>query len=413
MAYARVRKRLWKSGDGTKTAWVCDYFDQAGKRRLKTFTRQSEAKAWLAEAVIEVKQGVHTPASQSITVAEAGEEWIDQATTDGLEASTIKQYRQHLDHHIKPMIGNATLAELSAAAVQSFRNKLLKGETPDKKSRTRAMVKKIVVSLGAILATAMANGRVARNVVREQSRQHGQRQRRIEKRHKKELEVGVDIPTKDEIRAMLTAAEGRWRPLMVTAIFTGLRASELRGLRWDDVNLSLDSGGGILTVRQRADRWNVIGSPKSDAGKREVPLAPMVVNTLKEWKLECPKGELRLVFPNGKGNVESLLNIHRRGLGPLQYAANVSDVTKIKEQQPGLSGRAVARQAKAHPKYGLQAFRHAAASLFIEQGFSPKRVQALMGHSTIQVTFDTYGHLFPSADGDKAAMEQLQARLVG
>jgi integrase len=61
----------------------------------------------------------------------------------------------------------------------------------------------------------------------------------------------------------------------------------------------------------------------------------------------------------------------------------------------------------------LHAFRHAAASLFIEQGFSPKRVQALMGHSTIQVTFDTYGHLFPSQDEDHAAMQQLQARLVG
>jgi integrase len=53
----------------------------------------------------------------------------------------------------------------------------------------------------------------------------------------------------------------------VTAIFTGLRASELRGLTWDDVDLDRR----VLTVRQRADRWNTIGSPKSDAGKREVP----------------------------------------------------------------------------------------------------------------------------------------------
>jgi len=56
--------------------------------------------------------------------------------------------------------------------------------------------------------------------------------------------------------------------------------------------------------------------------------------------------------------------------------------------------------------------RHTAASLFIEQGFSPKRVQALMGHS-IGTTFDTYGHLFPSAEDDQAAMSQLQARLIG
>jgi integrase len=65
------------------------------------------------------------------------------------------------------------------------------------------------------------------------------------------------------------------------------------------------------------------------------------------------------------------------------------------------------------PKYGMHSLRHAAASLFIEQGFSPKRIQALMGHSTIQMTFDTYGHLFPAADDDRVAMGQLQARLVG
>ena len=55
----------------------------------------------------------------------------------------------------------------------------------------------------------------------------------------------------------------------------------------------------------------------------------------------------------------------------------------------------------------MHSFRHAAASLFIEQGFSPKRVQVLMGHSTIQTTFDTYGHLFPAPEDDKVAMRQL------
>jgi integrase len=65
------------------------------------------------------------------------------------------------------------------------------------------------------------------------------------------------------------------------------------------------------------------------------------------------------------------------------------------------------------PKYGLHSLRHAAASLFIEEGFSPKRVQALMGHSTIQMTFDTYGHLFPSEADDQERMRRVQARLVG
>jgi integrase len=71
--------------------------------------------------------------------------------------------------------------------------------------------------------------------VRDQSTGHAKRQRRLEKRHEKDLEPGVDLPTKDELRAILAAAQGRWRPMIVTLIFTGLRASELRGLRWADV----------------------------------------------------------------------------------------------------------------------------------------------------------------------------------
>ena len=347
---ASVRKRAWVTSKGVeKTAWVVDYTHR-GKQHIKTFPTKREATAWRADMQHEVKQGTHTPASKSITVAEAGALWLSQAENDGLEASTVMQYRQHLNYHITPFLGDVKLAELTPASVVGFRAQLRK------EGRSPVMAKKVTTSLGAILASAIAGGRVARNVVREQAREHGTRQRRLEKRHDKRLEVGVDIPTKNEIRAILAAAQGRLRPLIVTAIFTGLRASELRGLAWDDVDLERE----VLTVRQRADRWNKIGSPKSAAGKREVPLAPMVVNTLREWKLAGPKGELGLVFPSRQGNVESLPNLHRRGLGALQVAAGITS-------------------DREHPKYGLHAFRHAAASLFIEQGFSPKRVQALMG----------------------------------
>lgn len=376
---ASIRKRTWGGG---KTAYVADYTDQHGKRHIKTFSTKKAADAWLVAARHEVSHGVHTPASASLTVAEAGALWIEQGEIDGLERSTLMQYRQHLDYHIRPFVGATKLADLSPAAVQAFRNRLIA------EGRSRVMAAKVVASLGALLAHALSIGKVGRNVVRDQSRQT-RRHARLEKRHEKRLQVGVDIPTKDEIRAMLAHADGGWRPLIVTAIFTGLRASELRGLQWCDVGLD----AGELTVRQRADRWGIVGSPKSDAGKRVVPLAPAVVNALREWRLACPKGDADLVFPNGKGRVQQLTAIHYRGLGTVQEAAGIAEGGK--------------------PKYGLHSLRHAAASLFIEQGFSPKRVQALMGHSTIQMTFDTYGHLFPSQAEDQVAMRQLQARLLG
>ena len=99
----------------------------------------------------------------------------------------------------------------------------------------------------------------------------------------------------DEIRRIVSAVSGKWRPLLLTAIFSGLRSSELRGLRWQDI----DFKKAELHVRQRADKFRKIGPPKSEAGERIVPLPPMVVATLREWRLACPIGTLGLCFPNG------------------------------------------------------------------------------------------------------------------
>src|SRR5262249_8785758 len=181
--------------------------------------------------------------------------------------STVRQYEQHLAHML-PLIGPTRLAVLTPAGIENFRSRLISD------GHSRIMADRVVSSLGAILAGAMALGQVSRNVVREQAR-NDRRRARVEKRHKKHLQVGTDIPTKAELSAMIEQA-GKMRPLLVTAIFTGLRASELRGLTWE----ALDLMGESLTVRQRADRWNTIGSPKSNSGKRTVPLAPIVVNTL-------------------------------------------------------------------------------------------------------------------------------------
>ena len=68
--------------------------------------------------------------------------------------------------------------------------------------------------------------------------------------------------TREEIKAIVGALQGRWRPIMLTAIFTGLRASELRGLRWADVDFAKEE----LHVRQRADRYNAIG--EAEVGSR-------------------------------------------------------------------------------------------------------------------------------------------------
>src|SRR4051812_20130400 len=96
-----VRKREWNTTKGeAKSAWVVDYVDQKGMRRLRTFSRKKEADAFAATATVEVREGVHTPASASITVAAAAEEWLMTANETDLERSTRDQYRQHVNLHI-------------------------------------------------------------------------------------------------------------------------------------------------------------------------------------------------------------------------------------------------------------------------------------------------------------------------
>ena len=165
--------------------------------------------------------------------------------------------------------------------------------------------------------------------------------------------------------------------MLLTAIFTGLRISELRGLRWDDVDLKRAE----LHVRQRADRYNAIGKPKSAAGERVIPLPPMLVSTLRKWRLACPNSELGLVFPAADGSVESYVNITRHVLTPTLVAAG-----------------------SLAAKYGWHSLRHFYASWCINRRVDGglelplKLVQARLGHASIQMTADVYGHLFPRGD---------------
>jgi integrase len=237
------------------------------------------------------------------------------------ERTTIDQYRQHLDLHIDPIIGQLKLSDLSAQTVRKFEDKLRHD------GRSPAMIRKILVSLGSILADAQEQGLAARNAVRDlrRNRRKG-KERNAEARQKGKLKIGVDIPTPDEIKAILAHARPRWRPFSVTAVCLPASAHQscagCAGLMWTKVN--------ELHVRQRADRYRKIGKPKSAAGERAVPFGKFVANTLKEWKLTCPKGENGLVFPNRHGGIEFHPHVIQRGLIPAVIAARLEVGGKAK-----------------------------------------------------------------------------------
>jgi integrase len=381
-----VRKRTWTTRKGEKKeAWIVAYADQDGERHIQTFSRKKEADAYHDTVRGDVREGIHTPVNKSIKVAEAAKDWLAFVKLEGVERSTLDQYSQHVTLHIVPRIGGKKLAELTQPRIENFRDDLLA-------NMSSGLAKKVLTSLKSLLKDAKRRGNVAQNVAQDV---------KIKKnnRDKTKLKVGVDIPTPGEIKRFINAAsENRRRPLLLTAIFTGLRASELRGLRWDpDVDLKK----GELHVRQRADRYNEIGNPKSEAGERTIPLGPLVLNTLREWKLVCPRGNLGLVFSTRTGRIEYHKNI-LRNLGPLWVKAGVTKPVKDADGKP-------VRDADGKPvveaKYsGLHVFRHFYASWCLNRRADGglelplKLVQERLGHSSIVMTANTYGHLFPRTD---------------
>jgi integrase len=370
-----VRKRTWTTRKGEqKEAWIVDYSDQDGDRHIETFEKKRDADAFHATVRVDVSKGEHIAPSKSETVAEAAERWIRRVEAEGRERSTVRQYRQHVNLHIVPRIGTIKLAHLTAAKVETFRDDLLV-------SLSRALARKVLTSLKSILKGAK-RGQLAADVSIGKDKR------------KRKLEVGRDIPTPAEIKRLIDAAtDGRRRALLLTAALAGLRASELRGLRWTDVDLKT----GELHVRQRADRYCKIGAPKSESSVRAIPIAPDVLTALKEWKLACPKGEGGLVFPTGTGHIEHHSNM-LRSLTPVMVAAGVVDTA-------------------GQPKYALHAFRHFFASWCINpkdrggRELPAKVVQQLLGHSSIVMTLDRYGHLFPRGD-DRAELAAAARALL-
>src|SRR6516225_10854803 len=94
---ASIRKRTFgKNKD--QEVWIVDYYDQHKKRHLKTFATKKEAEAWKVSAQHEIKQGVHTAASDSKTLEQVWLMWLKDCSN--LEFGTIRQRRGHLEHHV-------------------------------------------------------------------------------------------------------------------------------------------------------------------------------------------------------------------------------------------------------------------------------------------------------------------------
>ena len=249
-----VRKVTWTNKTGKSSErWLVDYVDQDGTRCAKNFKTKKDADHYHAQVNVEVAQGVHTAPSKSPTVAEAAEKWLQRIEAKKREQSTIRQYQQHRDHIVK-RIGSVKLAQLTPGRVEDFRDRL-------QLELSRPLARKVLTSFKSILKVNKRS-HVAADVSIERDKREDH------------VEVGRDLPSNSEVKRLIEAMKGndpraaRMRALLLTAAFTGLRASELRGLRWEDVDMK----AAVLQVRQRADRYNKIGKPKSAKSRRTIPL---------------------------------------------------------------------------------------------------------------------------------------------
>lgn len=408
-----IRKRTWTNKKGLSEAYLVDYTDQTGHRQVRQFKRRKDAVAFRDQTGVEVRNNSHVPLSADITVEKAGEYWLKRAKND-LETKTYDQYEQHLRLHILPFIAKDTkISRIGIKDVRDLMDKLKEA------GRSDAMVKSVRTSLSGIISEAQERGHSVRNAVREMSQRRKGKEARHAARRKAKLRIGVDIPSLAEIQTILvelSKPNAAYRELIITAIFTGMRASELRGLRWTDVDLKHKK----IHVTQRADANNEMGRPKSEAGERTIPLFDYVVNTLTDWKTRCPKGELGLVFPTQNGTVQRIENIVRRGLKKPQIDAGLTKqkVLRTKGRKPVLDEHGKQQFITVAKYEGLHALRHFFASWSINskardgRGMNPKEVQDVLGHATLALTMDTYGHLFPATD-DAAAMAAAEAALLG
>lgn len=164
-------------------------------------------------------------------------------------------------------------------------------------------------------------------------------------------------------------------------------------MHWEDVDLKK----GVLHVSRRTDRYNNLGSPKSKTSRRVVPFGPVVANAIREAYVKA--GGRGIAFPTRKGTIVEHSNLVKASIIPAARLAGLLD-------------------KEGNPKYtGLHALRHFYASWCLNRkedgglGYSFQQVKELMGHSSITITVDRYGHLFEN--GDPNTLEAAEQALMG
>lgn len=337
--------------------------------RSKSFKRLEDAERFLRGVLTDIDRGTYVglPAS-SKTVATTAEDWL--AAARRLRPSTRETYRRDLDRHVLPKLGALRLDRLTPEAIDSYLDgRLAAGAAPTSVARERR-------TISAMCTWAVRRGRLPLNPVdRTDPPAIPHREHRYLTAGEVEALATAIQPHRKEAGVPTLVGPGRFRALVLVGAWGGLRWSEMVGLRPDDVDgATLHVRSQLLQSRTTKEWYRA--TTKTAAGARRVVLPASVADELAEHMEafavdDGPQGPL--VFPTQRG-------------GPVTYSS-----WRTNHWGPALARAGVGR-VRPHD------LRHTAVALAVAAGAHPKTVQVRMGHSSIKVTLDTYGHLFPDLE---------------
>lgn len=339
-----------------------------GQRKAKGFGKDKKlAKAFADKLAAKLKWAEQSGESVSLshpdqaipTVGEYLMDWLEEYAKVNCKISTYEEYERAIRVQLIPAFGSRPFSSLKRKDISRF----IAAKVDQGKSRST--IRNYLAPLKAAAFQAMEDEVMSVNPVIRASKSS---------RTKDERRQLVQPLNREEVAILLAKAKDQFpllHPLLLCAVRAGLRQGELIGLQWGEV----DFQGSFLEVRRAVVRRRVTTTKSHKI--RRVDMSPQLRETLKELK-ECRELE---AMANGKEKSEWVF------LSPNGYRW---DDRNLQRRFPRCLEASGLRRVRFHD------LRHTYASLLIDQGAHGKYIQEQLGHSSIQVTMDIYGHLFPN-----------------
>lgn len=362
----------------TDGQWQARWRDENGKQRAKKFQTKREATRFFNDVLSRRDGGQKTSFDSSMTVTTLAGRWLDASLQ--LRPRTIETYRRDLDAYILPRLGGIKMANLRPAMVQSFLADELATLAPSSVHRHYRTLH-TMFNWAIRMEYLTANPCTAVNPPRVPKGE-------------------MTIFTVEQIEQIAANITPRYRVFVLLLAYGGLRMSEAVGIRRFNVDGTRVTIGSQL--QKIAGKW-VRTETKTTAGERTIVVPPSVADELATHMAEFTGPDATaLVFTDRSGNPIGhsfrygawALACVKSGMGQREWASAKSNPN---------GPRHLRYRNIPHP----HDLRHTSVALAIAAGAHPKTIQHRLGHSSISVTMDTYGHLFSGID--EALADDLDA----